>query len=330
MENTVGGKANSEVMSSPSPLVSILMPAYNAEKFISEAINSILNQDYSHWELLILNDASTDSTQVIIDGFEDNRIQVYHHSENQGYLTSCNELLDKSKGDFITFLDADDMCPITCIGNCLNEFEKNSKLDFLTTGYSRIQESGELLSSHLANINLKKYSEDARYNPTVCCATIFLTRELLDKVGSYRPFFKEIGGEDYYWLWELSRTGNGQHLTESLYDYRFHSKQTSITHQNDLSLFLPELLEQLRTEFSKSVWEQSKADKIKEIVQELYVQSQFQLYLRKGQRSINRADSLFWENVLCCFTQIRKPKELGSFLYLIYSWGVKNLRSAAP
>jgi glycosyltransferase involved in cell wall biosynthesis len=329
VEDAVGGKTNPEVMSSPSPLVSVLMPAYNAEKFISEAINSILSQDYSNWELLILNDASTDSTQAIIDGFEDNRIQISHHSENQGYLISCNKLFGKAKGDFITFLDADDMCPFKRIDHCLNEFEKNSKLDFLTTGYSRIQESGELLSTHLANIDFKRHSEDTRYNPIVCCATIFLKRELLVKVGGYRPFFKEIGGEDYYWLWELSRAGKGQHLTESLYDYRRHTKQTSTTHKDDLFLFLPELVEQLRTEFSKSDWEQAKADKIKEVVQELYVRSQFQLHLRKGQQSINRAGTPFWNHVAICFTQIRKPKELGAFLYLIYSWGVRNLQSAA-
>jgi len=328
VENTTTIQETSSKMN-PSPLVSILMPAFNAEKFIAKAINSIINQNYSNWELLILNDACTDLTQTIIDEFEDDRITVFRHSENQGYLISCNELFSKVKGDFVTFLDADDVCPATRIDRCVAEFKKDSELDFLTTGYSRIQESGELLSTHPANIDFKRYPEDARYNPTVCCTTIFLKTELLVNVGGYRSFFNAIGGEDYYWLWELSRAGKGQHLTELLYDYRSHVKQTSITHKDDLCLFLPELLEQLRIEFSESEWKQSKADIIGTNIQKRYVQSRFQLHLRKGQVSINRGETSFWNHVAICFTQIRRPKELGSFLYLIYSWGVRNLRSAA-
>ena len=315
---------------STKSLVSILMPAYNAEKFIAEAIKSILNQDYPNWELLILNDASTDSTQSIIESFADERIRVSHHSENKGYLISCNELFDKVKGDFVTFMDGDDECSAKRIANCLNEFKKDSELDFLTTDYSRIGESRELLHTQSANIDFKRYSQDSRYNPTVCCATIFLKKELLAKVGGYQTFFNGIGGEDYYWLWELSKTGKGQHLYQSLYDYRSHTKQTSASHENDLCLFLPELLEQLRIEFNESEWVQSKADIISKNILELHVQSRFRLHLRKSQHALNRMKFSFWENAFICFIQIRKPQELGAFLYLIYSWGARTLRSATP
>ena len=164
------------------PLITVLMPVYNAEKFIAEAVNSVLNQDYSNWELLILNDASTDSTQSIIESFTDERIHVSNHSGNQGYLISCNELFDKTKGDFITFLDADDTCALNRLSCCLKQFDLNQKLDFLTTNYSRITEGGNLISENIAEMDYQRYATDLTYNPTICCATIFLKKELLNKV----------------------------------------------------------------------------------------------------------------------------------------------------
>ncbi|MBP9152852.1 MAG: glycosyltransferase family 2 protein, partial [Flavobacteriales bacterium] len=209
-----------------APLVSVLMPAYNAEKFIAVAIKSILNQDYSNWELLILNDASTDRTNEIIGGFNDPRIKVFRHSENQGYFLSCNELFEKAGGEFVTFLDADDSCQKNRMSLCLQEFDANPELSFLTTDHHRISESGSIISINSVEVDYERYATDANYSPTICCATIFLRRSLLLKVGVYRDFFKNIGGEDYFWLWELSKNGLGKNLNFKLYDYRQHQHQT--------------------------------------------------------------------------------------------------------
>lgn len=310
-------------------LVSVLMPAFNAEKFIAEAIKSILNQKYSNWELLILDDASTDSTAAIIGSFQDKRIKVFSHTENRGYLDSCNELFHKARGTFITFLDADDYCIPNRLSSCFEQFELNQKLDFLTTDYVRISETGELVSENHVSIDYGRYATDPKYYPTICCATIFLRKELLAKVGGYRPLFKEIGGEDYYWVWELSRAGIGHHLPELLYHYRFHPTQASVAHKKDLSLFLPELIEQLKIAFQEVQWEEPKAEMISKNVRELYVQSPFQLHLRKAQQSINRPEVPFWNHAVKCFIQVRKHEELTSFVYLIYSWGAKRIKSAA-
>jgi glycosyltransferase involved in cell wall biosynthesis len=96
MESPTGRKTIFRM--SELPLVSILMPAFNAEKFIAEAIQSIVQQDHPNWELLILNDASTDGTAEKIASFHDPRINVFEHQENLGYLLSCNELFENAKG----------------------------------------------------------------------------------------------------------------------------------------------------------------------------------------------------------------------------------------
>ncbi|MCF8461073.1 MAG: glycosyltransferase family 2 protein [Flavobacteriales bacterium] len=310
------------------PLVSVLMPAYNAEKFIAAAISSILHQDYSNWELLILNDASTDRTTEIIGGFSDSRIKVFQHLENRGYLLSCNELFEQAKGDFITFLDADDMCPKNRLSLCLQEFESNPELDFLTTDHHRISESDSIISINSVEVDYERYTKDPNYSPTICCATIFLRRSLLLKVGGYRDFFKNIGGEDYFWLWELSKNGLGKHLNFKLYDYRQHQHQTSKNHENELSLFLPEVLGELRSEFHTRHWDKTTTKNIETNILNQFLSSAFELNLRKAQRSLNAKDGSFSTHAYRSFLHVKSLKQLRDFLHLLYSWMVRKGRMA--
>ncbi len=88
-------------------LVSVMMPAYNAEQFIAEAIDSVLAQTYSRWELLVVNDGSTDATADIVARYTDPRIKLIH-KKNGGEASARNMALDHSTGEFIAYLDADD------------------------------------------------------------------------------------------------------------------------------------------------------------------------------------------------------------------------------
>ena len=89
-------------------LVSIIIPAHNCEKYIADAINSCINQNYSNIEIIVVNDGSTDSTQVIVEGFlYDPRVKLINQ-ENQGVSTARNVGINNSSGKYITFLDSDD------------------------------------------------------------------------------------------------------------------------------------------------------------------------------------------------------------------------------
>ncbi|MCF8463909.1 MAG: glycosyltransferase [Flavobacteriales bacterium] len=312
---------------SSTPLISVLMPAYNAEKFIAKAINSILNQDYLNWELLILNDASTDKTAEVIDGFTDQRIKVFRHLENRGYLLCCNELFEKAEGGFITFLDADDHCPTNRLSACLQQFESYPQLGFITTDHQRISESGAVSSIHSIAIDYQRYGNEPDYNPTICCATIFLRRSLLLKVGGYREFFKNIGGEDYFWLWELSKNGMGKHLNVSLYNYLQHPGQTSKNHTNELSLFLPELITLLKTEITNAQWNEASAARALKTVTESFIKSPFEVSLRKAQVNLNHSRNPFFSSALQVFFAISTPKQLKQFCYLLYSYLHRKLRT---
>ena len=310
----------------PSPLISILMPAYNAERFISEAIHSILRQDHPNWELLILNDASTDKTPEIIAGFADTRIRVFHHTQQKGYLMSCNDLFQKANGDFLTFLDADDACPENRLSRCLAEFARDPELDFLSTDHTRTDVVGNVISENTVVVDYLRYAADPHYNPTICCATLVFKRELLDATGGYRTFFQHIGGEDYFWLWELSKHGKGQHLQEQLYAYRQHSNQSSISHSNPLHLFFPELLTELKKELLNTPWDDRIVERVAHRVETTYLHSDFEVSLRKAQIAMNRKEPGLFGLISNTFLRIRKPEQLKRSAYLVYSWAARKLR----
>jgi glycosyltransferase involved in cell wall biosynthesis len=95
---------------SPEPLISIITPAYNAERYIAKAVQSVLKQTWQNWELIIVNDGSSDGTRSYLVTLSDPRIRVIHRA-NQGVSAARNAALDMACGEYITFLDADDELP---------------------------------------------------------------------------------------------------------------------------------------------------------------------------------------------------------------------------
>jgi glycosyltransferase involved in cell wall biosynthesis len=91
-----------------NPLVSIMMPAYNAELFVAQAIESAISQTYNHWEIIVVDDGSTDSTAQILARYTDPRVKVFHQP-NGGEACARNTALDQLQGEFLAFLDADDI-----------------------------------------------------------------------------------------------------------------------------------------------------------------------------------------------------------------------------
>jgi glycosyltransferase involved in cell wall biosynthesis len=91
------------------PLVSIILPAYNCEKYIAAAVSSILQQVYDNFELIVVNDGSTDNTSSILSSISDQRLRILNNERNQGLIFSLNRAIDESKGEFIARMDADDI-----------------------------------------------------------------------------------------------------------------------------------------------------------------------------------------------------------------------------
>ena len=111
-------------------LVSIIMPAYNAQRYISEAIKSVLNQTFQEWELIVIDDGSIDDTASIVQAFDDKRI-VYIHQDNAGVSAARNAGLSYAQGEYITFLDADDVLPKKSLDVRVDYLQKHPNVDLV-------------------------------------------------------------------------------------------------------------------------------------------------------------------------------------------------------
>lgn len=124
-------------------LVSVIMPSYNCEKFIAESIESVQAQTYTNWELLIVDDRSTDSSMQIAQEYasKDKRIKVFQNFENSGAAISRNYALRESKGKWIAFLDSDDLWLPEKLEKQINFMEDND-YHFSFTSYTQINDEG--------------------------------------------------------------------------------------------------------------------------------------------------------------------------------------------
>lgn len=133
-----------------TPLVSIITPTYNSEKFIAQTIISVLNQSYTNWEMIIVDDCSTDKTQQIITSYQekDYRIKLIKLDKNSGAGVARNEAIIISKGRFIAFLDSDDLWKSTKLEKQIN-FLLSNNLPFTFSFYDCIDEDGKLLNKRI-------------------------------------------------------------------------------------------------------------------------------------------------------------------------------------
>ena len=123
-------------------LVSIIMPSYNTGKFISETINSVLAQTYTNWELIIVDDCSTDNTDEVVAGFCDERIRYIKNEKNSGAAVARNYALREAKGKWIAFLDSDDLWLPEKLEKQI-AFMKENNYAFSYSKYEEINETGE-------------------------------------------------------------------------------------------------------------------------------------------------------------------------------------------
>ena len=120
-------------------LISIVMPAYNSEKYIRNSIKSVINQTYKNWELIIIDDYSTDNTVSIIEEFQNKNIHLIKNKKNSGAAISRNKGIKLAKGNYIAFLDSDDLWNKEKLEKQIN-FMKSNNYDFTYTSFTYLKE----------------------------------------------------------------------------------------------------------------------------------------------------------------------------------------------
>jgi len=231
------------------PLVSIVMPAYNAEKYIAESVNSILIQTYKNFELLIADDCSTDKTKQILSSFTDSRISFHPNETNQGYLKTCNKLFALCKGELVTFQDADDISVPDRIEKQVNEFLRDKELGICTSNSVMIDSVGKKIMSRRWAIDYKKFRTDVNYEALLCGATIMLKNDLLKEIGLYHEYFNRLGGEDYEWFFRAVCKGKGTHLSDELYFYRIHDSAVKVNNVSPRTVFIHDIIHEIRRHY---------------------------------------------------------------------------------
>src|SRR6185437_1332910 len=182
-------------------LVSILMPAYNCEKYVKAAIDSILNQTYPHFELLIADDCSKDSTKGIIDSYTDARIKRFHNQSNMGYLQASNKLFKECTGDFITFQDADDYSAPNRLELLIEFFEKNLNYSCVGSNIIKVDDlDKELYITNFPLTDSEIKSGFANTKVVMTGSALMVRKEVVTKVGYYNLYFNRLGSEDVYWF----------------------------------------------------------------------------------------------------------------------------------
>ena len=206
-------------------MVSIVLPTYNREKYIRYSIDSIINQSFKQWELIVVDDCSTDSTPDILREYEksDSRIKIIRNEENKRLPVSLNIGFSYATGDYLTWTSDDNMYKPNAL-QMMHNYLENSNEIMVCAKMIVIDDSGNRISPHyLENI---KYDDDRIYFDNLVGACFLYRREVLETIGEYNA--KMFCMEDYeYWLRIQKRYKTIGYIEEQLYYYRLHD--TSLT-----------------------------------------------------------------------------------------------------
>ena len=204
-------------------LVSVIIPSYKLEKFISKTIESVINQTYSNWEMIIVDDCSPDKSNEIIEKYmqKDNRIKLIKLNKNNGSAVARNTAIKEARGRYIAFLDADDLWLPKKLEKQI-EFMKKNDLSFTYSSYYLIDEEENPLGVY--NTIPEITYESMLKTCSVGCLTAIYDSQKLGKM--YMPNI--LKRQDYgLWLKILKRIGKTKGMLEPLAVYRIRKNSVS-------------------------------------------------------------------------------------------------------
>jgi glycosyltransferase involved in cell wall biosynthesis len=208
-----------------TPKISVLMPIFNAEKDLSGAIESILNQSFQEWELIIVDDGSTDNSVLIVKSFSDTRIKLIELNRNGGIVLALNAGWEQAQGDWIARMDGDDRCAIDRLEKQFALMERE-KLDICGSHWYQINDEGKFVRNLFAPTNSDELVATLATTVPFAHGSVMLRKAFFAQNHlCYSPGY----GEDYrLWIECFAKGAKFGMLTEHSYAHRVHSK--SITY----------------------------------------------------------------------------------------------------
>ena len=200
-------------------LISVIMGVYNAENTLKQAIESIINQTYENWELIICDDGSTDDSFRIIREFQDPRIIAMKNQENMGLGYALNRCLNKAKGLYIARMDADDISLSTRLEKEIEFLKNNPQYAVVSTAIKMLTSYGEF-SMEIKNSDPEP--KDFIIGSPIAHPACMMRKECLDDVGGYNEGKNTLRVEDTdLWIRLLKKGYKFYILPEPLYKWRF-------------------------------------------------------------------------------------------------------------
>ncbi len=242
-----------------NPLISVVMPAYNAERYLAEAIDSILSQTFRDFELLLVDDCSTDTTLEIIDEYarRDDRISVFRNDKNLKLARTLNRGIKAARGKYIARMDADDVSFPYRFGKQVKFMEENPEVGIL--GGTMV-----VTGKDSRVINERRYytrDEEIRKNifkfSPFCHPAIMIRKAVLEKSGLYDPYYNPV--EDYELYFRIGLHAKFANLEDSLLRYRIAADSMTTGGLKEMELKTVDVREKF---FDSEVYKATATDKI--------------------------------------------------------------------
>ena len=203
-----------------NPKISVIMSVYNGEKYLREAIESILNQTFTDFEFMIVNDGSTDNSLKIIKIYNDERIGIINNEKNIGLTKSLNKALKQAKGEYIARQDADDVSLPNRFEMQVKYLESHPEVVLLGTSFYLIDETGEITEKYvvLAKPTIKDLIKENQFSH----GSVVVKKEIVDKLGGYNELFRY--SQDYELWLRIAECYEVRNLTQVLCKIRSHNE----------------------------------------------------------------------------------------------------------
>lgn len=209
-----------------NPKVSVIMPVYNAEKYIEEAMKSILNQTEQDLELILIDDCGNDSSMEKVQGIRDTRICIIHNQHNKGISYSRNQGIEHARGKYIALMDDDDVAPLDRLEVESRFLDDHADIDVVGGGALWINEEGEV-TSYLREIicNPRRIRAELIFRDVIENGSAMMRAEFINRNHlRYRDGY--LGMEDFKFWTECSVFGNIANISKVLLYWRenYHSE----------------------------------------------------------------------------------------------------------
>lgn len=210
------------------PLLSVVMAARNESRHVAHAVESIVSQTYPHWELIVIDDGSTDGTPGILEGYsrQDSRICWIRNSQSQGLAASLNRGIRLAKGEIVVRADADDLNMPTRFEEQLRYLQDHHEIDFVGAGAILINEDGKEITEYFLPSEHEEIRKIAFKNTCFFHPTVAMRKSVLERVGLYDETFLRAQDKEL-WLRGLKHGCRYANIAKPLIHYRITKRSSS-------------------------------------------------------------------------------------------------------